>query len=648
VTSVLTFPTSPLGAVGICHLNKDVLLTAIEIGEVSDVANFIACLPDDWASGERVGSKRLVDKAFKGPGEPPRFQFAMDMFPPGRRLVLRAYFDTDLRHLAVFGHFAQLKGCDQSMVGLFFSWLRPHELQIQVPVRLHEYWPKTHPNTQLCHRTFNLRQVHVPRPGVQRLFPKITVDEWFRRQGQLAAHKNLKGELERLCTGWARFYYLPKDDGPGLVDLDCRTRLFGLTWIFPWAPAVIKELNPNCVELDGTFESLDPYTLAIFQVIVANESLPIGLGIAPTETTTSYQRLYQHLFDVLGDDAALLKDIPVLSDRGPGLESFVSWLSLIHLICHWHLIHGAGASSIGGDWFRRLLGAGNLEEAKEIAETIKCEMAAFAKHHPKKALFLNASYHQTLLAMLAAVDANDEEQLAWWARWARPGCPTTTNAAESIHALINELTRHARSFFHGLQIIKEYLFKRFDLRNSPDRRAQRSIHQWLTPKKVAKMTPGNVEFYKKLRQIGRGGPLAEFGWTFPGELASPTSFPDPTWSLPGEGLPPEWGAELEKKRASRKKAQEEKKTEASADAPAASAPRVEGSAAYWRTGRLIWRTVKLIGGSRKQGRDRVQAAVWDKGRQLGLREQEVITGKEETVWRFAVYEALELLPPKTD
>jgi hypothetical protein len=49
--------------------------------------------------------------------------------------------------------------------------------------------------------------------------------------------------------------------------------------------------------------------------------------------------------------------------------------------------------------------------------------------------------------MLGDGENNREDTLAWWARWARLGCPTTTNAAESVHALINELIRHAGSFF---------------------------------------------------------------------------------------------------------------------------------------------------------------------------------------------------------
>jgi hypothetical protein len=582
----------------------------------------------------------LVDKKNK---TGPRFEHRMEMYLPGGHFVLTAYFDTAVKHLRIFGDYYQLRTCNGEVDGLVFRRTQtPDELEIQVPTNWYENWSDMHPITELCHRTFNEQQEHIPRLGIQSVFPTKTVEEWFRRQSRVAVSKDLPLELEKLCQGYARFYFRLGDDS-ALVNLSPNAQLFGLTWIFPCARSFLKSVRPNCFELDGTFECLEPYTLEIFQAVVANESVPIGLGITPTETTASFARLYGHLVDILGDEKHLLKDIPILSDRGKGLKSFTSLLHLIHLICHWHLIHGAGASSIGGDWFRRLLGAGNLAEAKEVAAAIRCEMAAFVGRCGR--LFVNDSYEEILLNMLGDVENDREDALAWWARWARPGCPTTTNAAESVHALINELTHHTRSFFQALKLIKKRLWQRFDERDSYERKRDRSTNRLCDKAKLDKMTEGNREFYTQLRRIGAGGPLAGVGWQFP-EMTEPIPrvFPDPEWILIRERLPPDWATEAARKKALRKEEQERRKKDKE-DKKDTADPVVEDSPAYWSTGRLILRTAKLIAGARKFNQDVFAAAVWGQGQSRGLAQQAMITPKEQTAWRIAVYEQLNLLPP---
>jgi hypothetical protein len=599
---------SSVGALGVCHLNRDRPLTPISIGqnEVSDVTHFIRCIPDGWGHGPREVSERKIDKSVKGRGPTPRFEHKMDIFSPTRHPVFVAYFDTDLKHLALFGNFFWLNAFHDEVEGI--TYRRPgarHELEISLPKHHYPNWPDRHPITELCHRAFNRQQDHIPRPGLENLFPPTSIHQWFVTQSNVAARADLPGQLEKLCTGWTKFYFRLGNNHPCLVQLGPETQLFGLTWIFPWARSLIKAVRPNCLELDGTFESLEPYTLEIFEAIIANESIPIGLGVAPTETGLSYERLYNHLKDVLGADAFLLTGIPLLSDRGGGLDHFAKALKLIQLICHWHLIHGAGAASIGGDWIRRLCGAGDLDEAKDIMLVIRCELAAFQRR--RKGLFVNASYYGVLMRMLNAVEHNVESELYWWARWMRRGCPTTTNAAESIHALINELTRHARSFFHILKIIKKRLWQRFDQRDHEDRIKNRSINHLCHPDKLAKVTPGNKVFYEELSRLGRDGPYAEPEWRFPRlHEAIPTEFPPPEWLVTRESLPPHWAADAAEKKAARAKAQEEKKNkEKGAKAPAP----LPGSAGYLSTGHLILRSIKFL-----ESFNKITLGTWENAR----------------------------------
>jgi hypothetical protein len=241
--------------------------------------------------------------------------------------------------------------------------------------------------------------------------------------------------------------------------------------------------------------------------------------------------------------------------------------------------------------------------------------------------------------MLSAVENDTEEELIWWARWKRLGCPTTSNAAESIDALINELTRRSRSFFHSLKIIRKRLWQRFDQRNFTDRRANRSINN--IQKKWDKLTPGNQEFYQELTRFGREGDFAPAEWQFPRIRGIPTEFPPAEWLIIKEGLPPQWVAQAAEKKPARMRAEEERKKEKDPDAPAP----LLGSDSYVTAGKLILRSVKLISGSRKAGTRLYGPTVWKHGEALGFAHQETIAPAEETAWRFAVYTELGLLRP---
>jgi ubiquitin C-terminal hydrolase len=73
--------------------------------------------------------------------------------------------------------------------------------------------------------------------------------------------------------------------------------LFSLTCIFPWAIEILMR-RPNCLMTDCTFKSVHPYTLAILHAVIANESIPLGFGISPSEAWTAYDRIYQGICDL--------------------------------------------------------------------------------------------------------------------------------------------------------------------------------------------------------------------------------------------------------------------------------------------------------------------------------------------------------------
>jgi hypothetical protein len=171
--------------------------------------------------------------------------------------------------------------------------------------------------------------------------------------------------------------------------------------------------------------------------------------------------------------------LPLVSDLGAGLAKLVRDLNLTWKHCHRHLIESVGANSRTGGWVRRLLLCSSLEEARRAARIIWQEIMLL----PLKVRlpWMKEARYERLLNMLQDVlNPGRAFFLARWARWERLGCPTTTNAIESVHARLNDLLRKekSRTFQTQLMTLKGYLWKRFENRNSKKRKARRSVNRY--------------------------------------------------------------------------------------------------------------------------------------------------------------------------
>jgi hypothetical protein len=105
--------------------------------------------------------------------------------------------------------------------------------------------------------------------------------------------------LASLTNGSIRFQATKGKVGKHQKRVDKDLRLYSMTVVFPWATDLLSQ-NPACAMTDSTFKSCKPYTLAILHLIFANESVPIGFAISPSETADSYIRLYDHIHSILG------------------------------------------------------------------------------------------------------------------------------------------------------------------------------------------------------------------------------------------------------------------------------------------------------------------------------------------------------------
>jgi hypothetical protein len=139
-----------------------------------------------------------------------------------------------------------------------------------------------------------------------------------------------------------------------------------------------------------------------------------------------------------------------------------------------------------------------------------------------------------------------------WARWERFGCPTTANAAKSIHGILNGiLTRtQEKSFYNRLTILQEFLWKRVNERNSDERKRKRSVNRYHDMMSKPGFPSGGYrtepvksrfEFYRALHSIdvlGRHWIARE--WVYP-DILKPTDQPlGLEEEAVGDPLPPKW------------------------------------------------------------------------------------------------------------
>jgi hypothetical protein len=222
---------------------------------------------------------------------------------------------------------------------------------------------------------------------------------------------------------------------------------------------------------DSTFKVLAPYTLPILYAIFANESIPIAFGVSPTETAASYEQIYSHIERIydgvvrhaptqsasssvefvegtrhwpadpltdreerltgeplpppwkgsvvtidnaitgqeppMQDGRAFLQSIPIVTDQGTALASFIAGRNLDWKICHRHIIEAMGAGSLLGHWATRLLCCYSESDWDYTRSVIMNEMVLQAGHYSR-----DVPGYISLLKLLGLVENDDDHCLA--------------------------------------------------------------------------------------------------------------------------------------------------------------------------------------------------------------------------------------------
>lgn len=512
--------------------NSRQALPPLEIRPICDRASlvhFISCLPNTW-----IGKISAATKKIAGSEENASFDYVLKMWLVQDGQVIdkqppfALYYDKAFTTLQIY---FKRSSWDPGLGGVLVQPIPEIQaINLYLPEPEHDLFSGSHAYSNHPYIVLGRRLESKWSDGVvdvsgRAVFSSSIPQSMQKRRERDTALHDFYGGLQNIGLGSVKIY-ASNHSGYAMKAITDDLYLYGLTAVFPWAIQMLAEICPNCTMLDATFRMMKPYILEILNVIIANESIPISIGVFPSETEQSYEFIYAHIEQILIQaqvaNPAILHDLPLVSDQGSGLRAFANHRQLKWKHCHRHLIEAAGANSQIGDWVARLLQCASEPQYHRVAECIQCEIArleSIRQDSSKAEKILNSPKMTTLSKMLNPDGVDEMHTIEHWAKWHRFGCPSTSNASESIHAKLNAIAGEGRTFLARLSLVKKFLFRRFTQRNSPQRVHRRSSNRFLARMQSAEkilvdLKPDHDQFLCSLNTIvGNDQPIPN--WLFP-------------------------------------------------------------------------------------------------------------------------------------
>ena len=214
----------------------------------------------------------------------------------------------------------------------------------------------------------------------------------------------------------------------------------------------------NCLEIDASFFVLEPFVYCVPLCIIANEAIPLGLSMGPTESKELYMQFYDHIKELSHSTYAKLVKIPILSDEGAAIKSFCNELSIDQYFCYRHIINKFGANTELGGIVKGLLFIQNKETflkewVKKKGLIINC-LEQQNKHLEKFEKLFGCKYSNGDLSM-----PNFEMQSIWHRQIYR--IPTCSNHCESLHSHVNAKARLTHKFSARVEMLIKHIEERF-------------------------------------------------------------------------------------------------------------------------------------------------------------------------------------------
>ena len=243
------------------------------------------------------------------------------------------------------------------------------------------------------------------------------------------------------CPGWIKVSFQKNQNQENEVRY--------LSIVFPWSlDALYKS---HYLQFDASFHAMKPYAYSITHGIIFNESVPLSITLAPTESEELYQMIINH-FNELSKNKFSWNSLPVLSDMGTSIKSVCKKNNIKQVFCHRHILEHFGSATVLAIFCNRLLSSYSFHEYLQISMNVKCELDEFIKEKKKlgKLSIDFLSKVNDLQVMLDGENGDQESNYYYtkWAIWVRREFHICrcSNHIESFHGVLNRSLGLQRSF----------------------------------------------------------------------------------------------------------------------------------------------------------------------------------------------------------
>jgi hypothetical protein len=194
---------------------------------------------------------------------------------------------------------------------------------------------------------------------------------------------------------------------------------------------------------------------------------------------------------------APLLHLPIVTDQGKALEKFVDFFQLDWKLCHRHIIEAIGAKGRKREWVLRILRSFSRKQFLRTRVTILTEM-----HLMGKDLKSGDKVLKKILRLLG-LRPQDKSPLCvinHWALWLRPGCPRTTNSAESVNGHLNAQIVAGETWVERVKSVAKHFMTRYHSRfDWHDRSLKRNLAKcYPDPAKPCCRSQAEIDFYLHL------------------------------------------------------------------------------------------------------------------------------------------------------
>ncbi len=314
--------------------------------------------------------------------------------------------------------------------------------------RLSTFCSKSRKNIPLCIANYfrKLKRTHAPSS----------------KQSHTDPYKSLE-KLLKACPGYVHIDYFATTNENGEREI---VGINKLSIVFNWATTQL--LKAHYLELDASFKAVKPMAYCVAQGIIYNESIPLSISIANSESKDLYDLVFNDLnkafeeelkdgkaintssnkleIDSNGQITIKWHKFHVLSDMGQALCSCCTALRINQFFCHRHILEHFGSSSPLGIFAGKILRCFSEENCRAVIAEVSVQLDEYEKCYKEKHQKLPKQLESKIndlrtMIKLNEGDPNSHYYYERWALWIRAECHVTScsNHSESLHSVLNRI-----------------------------------------------------------------------------------------------------------------------------------------------------------------------------------------------------------------